>query len=169
MSSATSPAIISLGLTKSGKRQGAAESVTLGELSVLRALWHWKQNVHSSTFLTLKPHQWRKMFNDCLQGLKIQEWGFRPYSLRRGGATFFFLKHGSLDRILIQGRWTATRTARIYINSGLALLADSKISPQLLKPFWRVYTNSKDSPSLEPAQLRRKGGRGKSGKKEKIV
>ena len=161
MSSPSSPAIISLGLTKSGKRQGAAESVTLGDL------WHWKQNVDSSCFLTLKPHQWRKLFNDCLEGLKIQDWGFRPYSLRRGGATFFFLKHGSLDRILIQGRWTATRTVRIYINSGLAMLADSKISPRLLKPFWQVYTNSLDSPSLEPAQLRRKGGRGKSGKSAK--
>ena len=165
MTSSTSPAVISLGLTKGGMRQGAPESVTIGEVSVLRALWHWKQHVHPSTYLTSKPHKWRQMFNSCIEGIKIQEWGFRPYSLRRGGATFFFLKHGSLDRILIQGRWTAVRTARIYINSGLALLADLQISPRLLTPFLTVYANSVNSPSLEPALKSRTGGRGKRAKK----
>ena len=167
MESATSPAVISLGLTKGGKRQGAAESVTLGEMSVLKALWHWKCHVKPDTFLTAKPHQWRKMFNDCVEGLRIQEWGFRPYSLRRGGATFFFQKHGSLDRILLQGRWTAVRTARIYINSGLAMMADLNIPSRLLKPFWSVYTNSLNSPSLEPALKSRTGRRGKSKKGRK--
>ena len=104
MSSASSPAVLSLGLTKGGKRQGAAESVTLGEVSVLKALWHWKKQVKPDAFLTRQPHQWRQMFNECLEGLKIAEWGFRPYSLRRGGATFFFAKHGSLDRILLQSK-----------------------------------------------------------------
>lgn len=32
-------AVISLGLTKSGKRQGAAESVAISERSVLQLLW----------------------------------------------------------------------------------------------------------------------------------
>eukprot|EP00435_Cladocopium_sp_Y103_P020405 s990_g5.t1 len=44
MTGRTTPAVISLGLTKSGKRQGAAESVTITEQSVLLALWKWKQN-----------------------------------------------------------------------------------------------------------------------------
>ena len=34
-------------------------------------------------------------------GLKwIEDHQFRPYSLRRGGATFWFSRHQSLDRIL---------------------------------------------------------------------
>ena len=167
MSSRVSPAVLSLGLTKSGKRQGAAESVTLGELSVLKALWHRKHNVSGHTFLTSKPHQWRQLFNSCLEGLKIQQWDFRPYSLRRGGATFFFIKHGSLDRILVHGRWTAVRTARIYINSGLAMLNDIQISPRLLAPFLLVYTNSVDRPSLEPVLKNRAGGRGERNKRPK--
>ena len=161
MNSPTSPAVLSLGLTKGGKRQGAAESATLGEISVLKALWHWKQHVSPHTFLTLKPLHWRKLFNQCLEGLQIQSWEFRPYSLRRGGATFFFQKQGSLDRILLLGRWTAARTARIYINSGLAMLADIQIPVRLLKPFWSVYTTSLRTPSLEPALKSRTGGRGK--------
>ena len=113
MISSTQPAVISLGLTKSGKRQGAAESVTLTERSVLKLLWYWKQNVPSHTFLTAKPHIWRQLFSDCLAGLQLQTWGFRPYSLRRGGATSLFVKVGSLDRVLLLGRWTAVKTAKI--------------------------------------------------------
>ena len=55
MSSPTQPAVINLGLTKSGKRQGAAESITLTEKHVLQHLWAWKCRVPEHTFLTLKP------------------------------------------------------------------------------------------------------------------
>ena len=161
MTSGTSPAVLSLGLTKSGKRAGAAESVTLGELSVLKVLWQWKRQVTPQTFLTPKPHVWRNLFNQCLEGLKVQDWGFRPYSLRRGGATFFFTKHGSLDRILLQGRWTAIRTARVYINSGLAMMADMQIPQRKLTPFLSVF-HSFSWPPLEPALKSRTGGRGVS-------
>ena len=61
------------------------------------------------TYLTSKPHVWRQMFQDCLAGLKLEDWGFRPYSLRRGGATSYFVKVGSLDRVLILGRWIAIK------------------------------------------------------------
>ena len=164
MSSASTPAVLSLGLTKSGLRQGAAESVTLTEATVLKLLWHWKQNVSPNTFLTAKPHVWRDAFNQCLSALRLSDWGFRPYSLRRGGATFWFVKLSSLDRILVMGRWTAVKTAKIYINSGLAMLADIQIAPRLLTPFHTVFTNYlKSQPQLEPALLakRRAGGRGK--------
>ena len=78
MTSAQQPAVINLGLTKSGKRQGAAESVTLTEVKVLKLLWSWKQRVPPHTFLTAKPHQWRDLFNQCLVGIKVSDWGFRP-------------------------------------------------------------------------------------------
>ena len=159
MSSASSPAVLSLGLTKSGKRVGAAESVTLGEVSVLAALWKWKRQVSPQSFLTPKPHKWRQLFNDCLNGLHLTQWSFRPYSLRRGGATFYFSKHGSLDRILVQGRWTAVRTARVYINSGLAMLADLQVPSHHLCPFLTVVTNSLKVPPLEPVLKNRAGGR----------
>ena len=169
MSSPHEPAVISLGLTKSGKRQGAAESVTLTEVKVLKLLWFWKQNVPAHTFLTAKPHQWRDLFDQCLKGIRVTDWEFRPYSLRRGGATSMFVKIGSLDRILVLGRWSAVKTAKIYINSGLALLADLQIPARVLKPFhlsFDSYISSK--PQLEPAFSKkgRTGGRGKRKPKE---
>lgn len=161
----SSPAVLSLGLTKSGKRAGAEESVTLTDVAVLPYLWAWKQKATTHQFLTAKPHKWRELFQKCLTDMKLSEWGFRPYSLRRGGATTFFMKCGSLDRVLLMGRWTAAKTARIYLNSGLALLAEIKISTNLLRPFLTVFTNTTPS-KLEPAlqKKNRAGGRGKEKK-----
>ena len=158
------PAVINLGLTKAGKRQGAAESITLNEVRVLQFLWQWKQSVSPHTFLTAKPHAWRSMFSDCLTKLKLTQWDFRPYSLRRGGATHLFVKCGSLDRVLLTGRWTAVKTAKIYLNSGLAMLADIQVPKSLLSPFHRIFDNHISQPPLEQAPKSRAGGRGKKRK-----
>ena len=40
--SLNSPAVISLGMTKSGKRQGASESITVSVFDVVRRLQQWK-------------------------------------------------------------------------------------------------------------------------------
>ena len=135
-------AVLSLGLTKGGKRQGASESVTILVSDVVRRLDQWKKSTSPASLLTPPPHVWRQKFSDALHHLKLDSWEFRPYSLRRGGATFFFSKHGSLDRILLQGRWMAVKTARTYINEGLAVLTDLKIPERLLHPFHTVYSNA---------------------------
>ena len=140
------PAVLSLGLTKSGKRAGAAESVTVRTAEVLRRLFHWKQKASERELLVPSSYAWRKMFSDCLKALHLEEFGFRPYSLRRGGATFWFQKHTSFDHLLVMGRWQAARTARIYLNEGLAMLAELKLPAQHLKPFTQVYTNALRSP-----------------------
>ena len=64
---------------------------------------------------------------------------------------FWFQKHGSFDRLLVQGRWQAAKTARIYINSGLASLAEMNLPLPKLRGFLTVYQNSLDQPlpSLE--------------------
>ena len=139
-------AVVSLRLTKTGKRTGAAESVTLTMAEAIRRLAQWKQNTSPGTTLTPGPHTWRKKFSQALHALKIEDWEFRPYSLRRGGATFWFAQHGSLDRILLQGRWTAAKTARTYLNEGLAVLTEINIPPHKLKPFRTVFVNAQRSP-----------------------
>ena len=169
MTSPRQPAVLSLGLTKSGKRTGAAESITITDVDLLRWLWTWKSSAEPHQFLTSKPHIWRQEFSDCLSGLRLKDWDFRPYSLRRGGATALFLKTQSLDTVLLAGRWTAVKTAKIYLNSGLAMLADITIPPRLLTPFHLTFTNFlKSQPKLEHARKSsRAGGRGKTAKKPK--
>ena len=137
-----STAVISLGLTKGGKRSGASESTTISVTEVVRRLAQWKQSTPAGSLLCPPPQQWRKEFSQALAALSIASWEFRPYSLRRGGATFWFGKHGSLDRILLQGRWMAARTARTYLNEGLAVLAEMNIPMVSLRPFHTVYQNA---------------------------
>ena len=168
MTSQFHPAVINLGLTKAGKRQGAAESVTLTEKHVLAKLWSWKCRVPTHTFLTLKPHAWRSLFGECITQLKLDPWEFRPYSLRRGGATNLFVKTGSLDRVLMTGRWTALKTAKIYINSGLAMLSELEIPKKLLTPFHNIFHSWNSKPSLELTLVKsRAGGRGQRRKAQK--
>ena len=83
-------------------------------------------------------------------------------------ATCLFVKVGSLDRVLLLGRWTAIKTAKNFLNSGLAMLADIQISTSLLRPFHLTYFNFLSSNhTLEPAQKSRSGGRGNNPKKAK--
>eukprot|EP00438_Fugacium_kawagutii_P009751 Skav227713 [mRNA] locus=C9067861:511:1566:+ [translate_table: standard] len=147
ITSENGPAIISLGLTKSGRRQGAEESVTITVHEVTRRLFQWKQS--RITWLVPSAYQWRVKFNQYLEATGLKTFDFRPYSLRRGGATFWFTRHGSFDRLLVQGRWSAIKTAKIYINSGLATLAELRM-PKELRGFTSIYVKALNNhlPSL---------------------
>ena len=166
------PAILALGLTKGGKRQGAAESVTMQVQLVARLIWRWTQ--HNPPYSNLCPaaQSWRELFSQTLTDLQFDQFQFRPYSLRRGGATFWFLQHGSLGRLLLQGRWATQRTARIYINEGLALLAELRLPwTKSNKKYLSSYAQLTKQlpPNLErTCEARRPGGRGGVAKRTKM-
>ena len=122
------PLIVSLGFTKAGKRQGAAESVTIYIDDVCRRMYQWLHKRAKNASLTGPSHKWRKTFNDYIHSLHLDSVDFRLYSLRRGGATYYFQQWGSFDRLLILGRWRAAATARIYINEGLSVLAEMTVA-----------------------------------------
>eukprot|EP00438_Fugacium_kawagutii_P016151 Skav228276 [mRNA] locus=scaffold6733:108207:110481:- [translate_table: standard] len=158
--------LISLGFTKGGKRQGAAESVILGFESAVSLVKAWKLVANPVTPLVQSTPAWRARFSECLKCLDLEEYGFRPYSLRRGGATFWFSKHQSLDRLCVQGRWASQKTARIYINEGLSLLTTMNIpaSHPSLRPFIQLFAQTARKPkfsTLEPPSGRA-GGRGRA-------
>ena len=162
--------LVSLGFTKGGKRHGAAESVILGYEPAVKLVRQWKLKASPSTPLAKNPAHWRKLFQDCLSALKLESFGFRPYSLRRGGATFWFTKHQSFDKILVQGRWHTQKSARIYLNEGLSVLATMQIpaSSPHIRPYVEVFQRTVQNPkfgTLEPPQRGRKGGRGKGAKR----
>lgn len=164
-------ALISLGFTKGGKRAGAAESVVIAHDTAVRPIQRWMKLTRPADYLTSSPTKWRSLFSEAISSLGITEFGFRPYSLRRGGATWWFGKHHSLDQILVQGRWQAAKTARIYINEGLAILAELQLkqSDPRLKPFltqFRSHFNFPTFATLSPpvTSTGRSGGRGKGTK-----
>ena len=158
--------LLSLGLTKAGKRVGAAESVVLGFDVVVTVLKHWLTLAKGRGLMTPAPAKWRTLFNQCIEGLRITSYGFRPYSLRRGGATYWFSRHHSLDRLLVDGRWQAAKTARLYINEGLSVLAQINLprKDSRLTPFLTIFSSTMLKPkfaTLEPpVRTGRTGGRG---------
>ena len=158
MKTASAPAVLSLGLTKSGKRVGASESVTLTVAVALQWLWAWKQSVKPQALFASSTSAWRRLFSECLQALQLTLFEFRPYSLRRGGATWWFTKHGSFDKLMVAGRWQAAKTARIYLNESMAVLADMRLPQKSLLPFVRVFHNQASPPHLSSRARRRKKG-----------
>ena len=140
------PATISLGMTKGGKRMGAAESVQLNVHMALQWLLKWKRQSGSQQLLCPNSSQWRDRFARCLSSLGLASFDFRPYSLRRGGATYWFSQHGNLDKIIVLGRWQAQRTARIYINEGLAAIAEMALPRAKLKPFLTIFKSMSHKP-----------------------
>ena len=137
------PAVLSLGLTKAGKRQGAAESVTVHNDDLCRRLFQWKQHVSPTAFLAGTSHAWRKKFAEVLKAVHFNDVDHRPYSLRRGGATHYFARWGSLDKLLLLGRWQSAATARVYINEGLSVLAELQVgSSAYARTLRSQYTRS---------------------------
>ena len=101
----------------------------------------------------------------CVESLKLESLELRPYSLRRGGATWWFCQHGNLDRVMVLGRWQAQKTARMYLNESRTILAEMR----LLHPTDAFFQNAtpRNFETLEPLQSNRQsskrglGGRGR--------
>ena len=131
--------IVSLGITKGGARRGAAESVKveLGWLGV--ALQAWAQSQPGPLVVNVPQHKFRELFAAGLVAIRCADWGFAPYSLRRGGATEMWRRTGALGRVTLRGRWAQPATARIYINDGLAELAEMRLPSEPVGELARAF------------------------------
>ena len=124
ISGSFSSAVLNLGVTKGGSRIGSSESVTIEETFVNKLLAARLLHLRLGDLLLPKGQaDFRSSFKQALDALSLTSLGFKPYSLRRGGATFHFRAFGQLSKTVVKGRWTNARTARVYINEGLAVLA----------------------------------------------
>lgn len=72
----------------------------------------------------------RQTFNDLICFFKLENYSYRPYSLRRGGATALYRDQTPMDLILIRGRWKNASSARVYISDGMTEWARLKYSPK---------------------------------------
>jgi len=117
--------IISLKETKSGLRNSAHETVAFEDdltLEVLRALLAVKKRQHLEKvpIWTGSAQTFRNQFAHHCKKFKLENYNFRPYSLRRGGATHLFQETGSMEMALLKGRWSSTKVAKIYLSDGLS-------------------------------------------------
>lgn len=123
-----SSAIISLGLTKSGARRGASESVGV-DLPWLAAALKAASlaNAPGHTLVGVTAARFRTLFAEAVAKLGCSGWGFMPYSIRRGGATELWRMSGNLSKVTLRGRWGHASTTRVYVNDGLARLAEFRL------------------------------------------
>ena len=71
------------------------------------------------------------MFKKGLRWLGLEDFGFHPYSLRRGWATAYFRATRNMESTLDRGRWASARVARIYVNDGLAREVELRFGPMV--------------------------------------
>ena len=121
---------VALPWTKSGQIRGAQEIVTIDDPMVGLLI---RKHVASASGISGKilqgTHaQFRQWFVFLLTSLGLGRFNFRPYSIRRGGATHDFSTFGSIERTVWRGRWSDSRTARIYITDGLARQLQQQLS-----------------------------------------
>eukprot|EP00438_Fugacium_kawagutii_P030575 Skav232830 [mRNA] locus=scaffold2600:52216:56365:+ [translate_table: standard] len=140
----TSDIVLQLGLTKTGLRRHQDENVIIHHKPtqlLLSALLEIR-NFQHTMFVPLIPGggpRFREGFAKLLAFFSLEK-RFRPYSLRRGGATAFFRATSSMEATLIKGRWGTSQAARQYIQEGLSVLTTLTIT-QKQKDLLQAYAS----------------------------
>lgn len=129
--------LVSLKDTKSGKRNKANEVVSITDplaLDCTRALLEVRRNsnLQALPLWSSSGTRFRQRFKTLCQLFDLDPFGFRPYSLRRGGATHVFQTTQSMEAALLRGRWESSKVARIYISDGLSFLPSLRMSSKTL-------------------------------------
>ena len=73
------------------------------------------------------PYQYRTLFAKYCRKLKLQAVGLRPYSIRRGGATFLFQASAPMAVTQERGQWTSQHTCRIYVTEARQQLQEMRL------------------------------------------
>ena len=125
--------VISLSETKTGLRNSAKETVSIQSplaLEVLRATIETKEQLglEKTPIWSKSAQSFRNVLAHHIKRFDLISHGFRPYSLRRGGATALFQETGSMEAALLKGRWASNKVARIYLADGLSFLPGLRFS-----------------------------------------
>ena len=79
-----------------------------------------KDRLPGERIVSRPPHQLRKLLKEMIAVFGLSDFNFQWYSLRRGGASYDFSRHGSMEATLLRGRWESVKSARVYVNEALA-------------------------------------------------
>ena len=121
-------AVVRLRDTKAGGRAAVHQSVVVRDRPTLTALRYLCFRRKAGELLVpLSDSDLRRVFAHCVSCLRLGEFGVRPYSLRRGGATWLFRRSLSYDVVSDRGRWSNIHTCRRYVEDGAAQLATLRL------------------------------------------
>ena len=137
--------ILRLPQSKSGLRTGSNEAVALRDRLTLQLLVTWFSVVRPAPGQPLWPHsaqRFRQFFQQYNMFFRIAHLKLKPYSLRRGGATFLLQCGQPMESILLRGRWKSLAVARLYLQDGLSLLPTLKVPAENLATLNRFASES---------------------------
>jgi integrase len=120
--------ICSLKETKSGRRNSANEAISITDpvvLDVVSTLCEVRKGLGQEMLplWSASGSAFRTRFRNLCISFGLQRHSFRPYSLRRGGATHCFQTSSQpMETALLRGRWESTKVAKVYIMDALSYL-----------------------------------------------
>ena len=120
--------VIALPWTKMGQQKGTQEMVTFSEPLVGRLLMKAAAVTPAASPLIASVPAFRADFAAACNELGVADLQFKPYSLRRGGASYDFIAYGDIMRTLWRGRWSGCQTGRIYVQEGVAVQTQMRMS-----------------------------------------
>ena len=154
--------VVHLGQTKMAARNAGTESTSFRHREVSLMLQSWKAVTSRDALLvSVSPSSFRHWFSKALQETGLNELPYKPYSLRRGGATQVFLDSQSYAAVCQRGRWAAEKSARIYIQDSIALL--TQLPKQLSvkqREYHALWTGLVSRLERSSTSARRRRGRG---------
>ena len=117
--------VLSLQSSKSGLRTGTQEAVAIRDRLTLQLLDTLLVVFNPSPGDRLWPYSaqaFRTAMAKALAFFNVTHLNMKPYSLRRGGATYLLQAGVPLETVLVRGRWRSLAVARLYLEDGLAQL-----------------------------------------------
>ena len=115
--------------TKTGQREGVHQSVAIENAVVRGALRYLCRDLEpGEQLLQITDFKFRQVWAHVVASLKLQEFSLRPYSMRRGGATWEWRSTLSYDSVAHRGRWASLSTCRRYVEDSASALADLRLS-----------------------------------------
>ena len=120
--------------TKSSSYQIHSERLLSWSSMAVRALEFLCRGLQpGELLLSASAVRFRTLWHRAVQFLELSDWYIQPYSLRRGGATSAFRNGIPFEKLLLRGRWTHQRTARIYLDEALQQSALLQFPPSALR------------------------------------
>ena len=114
--------LVTLPITKTGKRTGEIHSVTIDDLMLVSIIARLLCLLCPSDHLLQRSsHSFRTIFAGLLHALELNSFHFTPYRLWKGGATAHWMLFRNMDSTIEKGRWSSVKTARIYLKESIAV------------------------------------------------
>lgn len=123
--------LVSLRLSKTGKRLGVDEGITICNRK-LAFLLHlaFDSLLPTERLTSCSDAEFRAKFAETCTFFNLSTDTYKPYSLRRGGATRHFQQYRNWQLTQSLGRWQSASSCRIYVQEALASLTKLNASVQ---------------------------------------